>query len=220
MSVGHHGSRAPKATGVTRAAPPGVKSADRKADDSGVTDQRCPQCSALVRDGAQWCSLCHHDLRPPAPPEPVVEAGEPAAASAPPVETPPAVSAARSPSAQAVPTDSGLHGRHARRAADTTVHDDETFAVLLAELQAVEGLPVTVSPETVALPPIRYDADGKPVVPDEWMEALRHTPDRRMERWNTLLENKGAKVAVAFGGFAAVAVVGFLVLSIIGLVLR
>jgi hypothetical protein len=35
---------------------------------------RCPSCNASLRPDAQWCSLCHHDLRPaPAPvaiPEP------------------------------------------------------------------------------------------------------------------------------------------------------
>jgi RNA polymerase subunit RPABC4/transcription elongation factor Spt4 len=37
-----------------------------------VTDQadvRCPHCSALLRSGAQWCTLCYADLRPK--PEPV-----------------------------------------------------------------------------------------------------------------------------------------------------
>jgi hypothetical protein len=39
-----------------------------------VTDQadfRCPQCGALLRSGAQWCTLCYADLRPKPEPEPV-----------------------------------------------------------------------------------------------------------------------------------------------------
>jgi RNA polymerase subunit RPABC4/transcription elongation factor Spt4 len=39
-----------------------------------VTDQadfRCPHCSALLRSGAQWCTLCYADLRPRPEPEPV-----------------------------------------------------------------------------------------------------------------------------------------------------
>jgi hypothetical protein len=39
-----------------------------------VTDQadvRCPHCSALLRSGAQWCTLCYADLRPKPEPEPV-----------------------------------------------------------------------------------------------------------------------------------------------------
>lgn len=39
-------------------------------------DVRCPQCGALVRAGADWCTLCYADLRPapdPAPePEPAL----------------------------------------------------------------------------------------------------------------------------------------------------
>jgi hypothetical protein len=37
-----------------------------------VTDQvaeRCPGCSAAVRPGAPWCTLCFADLRPAPPPE-------------------------------------------------------------------------------------------------------------------------------------------------------
>jgi hypothetical protein len=44
-----------------------------------VTDEadiRCPHCSALLRSGAQWCTLCYADLRPTPEPEPVaVSAG-------------------------------------------------------------------------------------------------------------------------------------------------
>ena len=29
-----------------------------------TSEPRCPSCSALVRPGAAWCSLCHADLRP------------------------------------------------------------------------------------------------------------------------------------------------------------
>lgn len=28
----------------------------------------CPSCGAIVRPGADWCSLCFHDLRPVPPP--------------------------------------------------------------------------------------------------------------------------------------------------------
>ena len=40
-------------------------------DDLLETATRCPHCSASVRPGAPWCTLCHTDLRPPPPaPEP------------------------------------------------------------------------------------------------------------------------------------------------------
>lgn len=32
---------------------------------------RCPKCAALVKPGAQWCSLCYADLRPQPEPVPV-----------------------------------------------------------------------------------------------------------------------------------------------------
>jgi len=35
---------------------------------------RCPSCNASLRPDALWCSLCHHDLRPPAPVAPVIPA--------------------------------------------------------------------------------------------------------------------------------------------------
>jgi hypothetical protein len=51
-----------------------VKALARTADDIVVTDQadvRCPHCGALLRSGAQWCTLCYADLRPKPEPEPV-----------------------------------------------------------------------------------------------------------------------------------------------------
>jgi len=36
---------------------------------SDQADFRCPKCGALLRSGAQWCTLCYADLRPK--PEPV-----------------------------------------------------------------------------------------------------------------------------------------------------
>jgi hypothetical protein len=42
-----------------------VKDGPGPAEVGVVTsEQRCPQCSALVHPGVQWCSLCHADLRP------------------------------------------------------------------------------------------------------------------------------------------------------------
>lgn len=55
----------------------GVKRGPAGADDCHVSiDARCPSCQAAVPAGADWCSLCHRDLRPaPAPtsstPQPV-----------------------------------------------------------------------------------------------------------------------------------------------------
>jgi RNA polymerase subunit RPABC4/transcription elongation factor Spt4 len=49
---------------------------------SDQADFRCPHCSALLRAGAQWCTLCYADLRPKPEPEPVaVSAGTPSLTS-------------------------------------------------------------------------------------------------------------------------------------------
>lgn len=62
-----------------------VKAPAQTADDIVVTDQadtRCPHCGALLRAGAQWCTLCYTDLRPKPAPEPVaVSAREPSYAA-------------------------------------------------------------------------------------------------------------------------------------------
>jgi hypothetical protein len=51
-------------------------------------DDRCPRCSALVRAGSPWCTLCYADLRPQ---QPAYAASVPEAASAEatPAEAPP-----------------------------------------------------------------------------------------------------------------------------------
>jgi len=77
------------ATGGTNE-PATVKLAPKAADaydvtvDSltGAAPERCPRCAALVRPGAQWCTLCYADLRPaPAPPPVAPLPPAPAAAS-------------------------------------------------------------------------------------------------------------------------------------------
>jgi ribosomal protein L40E len=47
-----------------------------------TTATRCPQCGALLGTGAQWCTQCYADLRPPAP-EPAAPAPESAPGSEP-----------------------------------------------------------------------------------------------------------------------------------------
>lgn len=50
-----------------------------------VPSASCPECSARLAPDAQWCSLCFHDLRPPAEPVPepvpVVRAAGPGAST-------------------------------------------------------------------------------------------------------------------------------------------
>ncbi|MFN2626553.1 MAG: hypothetical protein ABR520_10785, partial [Mycobacteriales bacterium] len=37
---------------------------------------RCPRCGAAVKTGAEWCTLCYADLRPP-PRRPVTQPAGP-----------------------------------------------------------------------------------------------------------------------------------------------
>jgi hypothetical protein len=49
---------------------------------SDQPDIRCPHCGALLRAGAEWCTLCYADLRPKPEPEPVaVSSREPSYAA-------------------------------------------------------------------------------------------------------------------------------------------
>ena len=101
---------------------------------------RCPRCSAHVRAGSDWCTLCYTDLRP-APPEPV--APEPA-----PVQPDPADAAVEQSAPAEQPT--GRRGKHARKdssyvGGDVTAVGTATPQVsaladqLLAELAASEA---------------------------------------------------------------------------------
>ena len=87
---------------------------------------RCPRCSAHVRAGSGWCTLCYTDLRP-APPEPATVA----AAVSPLPATPDPVVAAP----PAAPS-SGGRGTHARRAPDA--HVDVIADQMLAQLAVAE----------------------------------------------------------------------------------
>ena len=109
---------------------------------------RCPRCSATLRAGTEWCSLCYADLRPreesttssPA----ILDVGpahEPTlSAPAPPDVVAPAPSAA----AVQPPGTGGKHAKHDRKPefGAVTAPSDEVerlAAQLLAELAATEG---------------------------------------------------------------------------------
>jgi RNA polymerase subunit RPABC4/transcription elongation factor Spt4 len=65
--------------------PQEVKAPALGADDNVVTDEadfRCPHCGALLRSGAEWCTLCYTDLRPKPEPAPAVSVREPSYAGA------------------------------------------------------------------------------------------------------------------------------------------
>lgn len=72
---------------------------------SPAVQSRCPACSAALRPGAPWCTLCYADLRPP---EPQLEPPSPV----PPIGSPTAQSHRFDP-LTAPAQDRGLPGRHA-----------------------------------------------------------------------------------------------------------
>ncbi len=107
---------------------------------------RCPTCSATLRAGTEWCSLCFADLRLPAEPDApgeAVEAVDPAEMSL--DAAPQASSAVGVPSDVASAPSRGRHGKHARTAefgAATAPAPDEVdrlAAQLVAQLAATEG---------------------------------------------------------------------------------
>jgi hypothetical protein len=102
-------------------------------------DLRCPRCDAHVRAGADWCTLCYHDLRPAVvEPEPVVvPVDEPELAD---VDTEPAPESG----SESAPARTGRHAA----GPDTTSASgnapglpDAQIALMLAQLAAEESGP-------------------------------------------------------------------------------
>jgi hypothetical protein len=124
-------------------------------------DLRCPQCSAQTSPGADWCTLCFADLRPPPP---VVAAPEPPPAVEPPAVEPPTVEldsghegTVELPGVSAGPG----NGKHARAAktydeslspSGGVPHDAATVAEI--EARADEMLAMLVAERTNPLGPV------------------------------------------------------------------
>jgi hypothetical protein len=105
---------------------------------------RCPRCSATLRAGSEWCSLCFADLRPREP-EPVL-AGPPASIVAVDADAVPGLSEPEGPLTTVTAPRAG--GKHAKRAepavfgaaAPTDQAEVERLADwMLVELAAAEG---------------------------------------------------------------------------------
>jgi hypothetical protein len=104
---------------------------------------RCPSCSATIRAGSDWCTLCYADLRPapPAPVEPVAAPVEPVV----PVE--PVASAPAEPEALEPVAVTPSRGKHAKGAPASAgdgpsgpVAEAERLAdTMLAQLAASES---------------------------------------------------------------------------------
>jgi hypothetical protein len=106
---------------------------------------RCPRCSAHVRTGSDWCTLCYADLRPApevaaAPSAPATEALEPPV-SAPAEALPEPVSVDGAPVAVgSAPVGRGKHARRAPAGPAGPPDDVEVLAnQLLAQLAVAES---------------------------------------------------------------------------------
>jgi hypothetical protein len=105
---------------------------------------RCPACTAYVRAGSEWCTLCYADLRPKP-----VSPPEPPPTTAPAVRTDDAAevgSAEHVESLQDVasrvsdvpaPATSKPRGKHAKQAADAAVFGQPTQVVTVSEIEAL-----------------------------------------------------------------------------------
>jgi hypothetical protein len=112
----------------------------RKGDVSTSTSPnavRCPRCSAHVRTGSDWCTLCYADLRPAPPVAEPVAALEPEPLSTPvePVDLPVAETVEAVDLAPAAPLGRGKHAKRASTAALGAPPEVEALAdQMLAEL--------------------------------------------------------------------------------------
>jgi hypothetical protein len=99
---------------------------------------RCPACTAYVRAGSEWCTLCYADLRPKPDPTPAVS-HEPAPEAV--ADAPAAVENVETHAADvpevAAPKVRGKHAKRAADAADAPVFGQPTQAVPDAEIEAI-----------------------------------------------------------------------------------
>ena len=103
---------------------------------------RCPRCSAHVRTGSDWCTLCYADLRPAPPVVAAAEAPEPAAEPAPvePVELPEAEILQAIEVAPVAPAGRGKHAKRTSTADVGAKPEVEALAdQMLAELAATRS---------------------------------------------------------------------------------
>jgi hypothetical protein len=99
---------------------------------------RCPACTAYVRAGSEWCTLCYADLRPKPDPAPAVS-DEPAADVV--ADAPAQVGNVEAPVADVPdpvpPRPRGKHAKHAKQAAEDPVFGQPAQMVADAEIDAI-----------------------------------------------------------------------------------
>jgi hypothetical protein len=152
-------------------------------------DLRCPQCSAHTSPGADWCTLCFADLRPPPP---VEELPEPP----PPLDLPSVESASGLEEAADSPVEPGGsgNGKHARAA---TTYD--------------ESLPLSTGLPRDAASMAELDARAV-----EMLAQLAADTDRPLGPIAARLDSTSAQAMAAGFGFLLLVVIALLVMTVLG----
>ncbi len=176
------------------------------------TYARCPECNASVPPAADWCSLCHTDLRAAPEPAPAFAASSGGAPNA------AATSAAGEPAAP-------VRGRHreqgAQAAAVPTPGTGSRGRRHAAPGQAAPADPALLREQVDALvADAPTDPDGKPdleVLTSQLMARLA-TSERRSSGLPDVDAVPGGKWGLLVGGMLAVAVVLVVLSAIVGAV--
>ena len=151
---------------------------------------RCPACTAYVRAGSEWCTLCYADLRPKPDPTPAVS-HEPAPEAV--ADAPAEVENVETHAADVPELDAPrVRGKHAKRAADAAeepVFGQPTKAVADAEIDAIAD---------------RMLAE---------LATQRENPLGSLSGW---VDTKGKQAAVMVGGAVAAMCVIFVLMALAG----
>lgn len=165
---------------------------------------RCPRCSALLRAGSQWCSLCFADLRP-APPSATVGTPESAA--------PPAGPGASVPAAydeQAL-APGRPRGKHARRAAPGA--GEPAPGAAAGHTEAAGPHPAAQAADPAA-------ARSAAALADQMLaELAAGAGGSPVGRWSGLVDTKAKRTAVMVGGGLAAMALLLLGLAVLGALL-
>jgi hypothetical protein len=148
---------------------------------------RCPACTAYVRAGSEWCTLCYADLRPKPDPTPAVsdepapDAVADATAKVETVETP--VTDVPEPAA------TKPRGKHAKHAADVPNFGQPTQVVADAEIEAIA---------------------------DQMLAQLAGERANPLGSLSGYVDTKGKQVALMVGGGVVAMCVLFLLMALVG----
>jgi hypothetical protein len=158
-------------------------------------DLRCPQCSAHVSPGADWCTLCFVDLRVP-PVAEVAEVAEIAPEAEPPRE--PALVAEQTGEQAGEPT-GGAGGKHARSASadDATSYAEATSYAAQTPRDAAESAAIEARA-------------------DEMLAILAAESSHPMGPLAERLESTSARVIAGLIGLVVLSVAGLLVMTVLG----